>query len=73
MCVYLTFTNKPLLGCTFVEVYKQGSYQQAYNWLADIAEQVSAGYPQQGFGNIVLSVHDKKTGQCWWVEKHKPI
>jgi hypothetical protein len=76
--VYLAYTMCPSGGMNtpeLVRVYSQRSYQQAYNWLADIAERYPdfGKYPMVGDGKVAVAVTNPANGQRWWLERHEVV
>jgi hypothetical protein len=80
--VYLAYTrNSRITSPQLIAVYAKSSRQQAYNWLAELAERcggnaahsTGAKYPTPGQGNVVAEVINPANGQRWWYELHEVV
>lgn len=79
--VYLAYTRSDSLSNPeLLRIYSKSSYQDAYNWIADIAERygnsqnhVGLRYPVVGDGKTVCSTTNPSNGQVWWLERHEVV
>lgn len=78
--VFLAFTTNETLRWVpeLLKIYSKSSYQDAYNWIADIVERhgnalqpLGLKYPTVGKGKIVSETVNPENGQRWWLEVHE--
>ena len=75
--VFLAYTQSESFPTPeLLRAYGKSSYQDAYNWLAEKAEQhgnayhpLGLKYPTTGTGKVVLQVRNPGNGQVWWLER----
>ena len=67
--VYTAWTVSRMTGWvpTLMRIYAKSSYQDAYNWIADIAERYG-GRPLPGDGKRAVQTACPTTGQVWWID-----